>query len=139
MWKSNKKQKKAGRKPRWSQELLNDFIDIIVSSDQYKKKLIFRNMKCQQNAEVYGKIREELKERCATRGENFCFTVDQLRSKFKKCVSECKRAALTIKTGTTVGTRALKRCSGLRRKKMASILFSRGGPHEGHFWFLISC
>ena len=50
--KSNKKQKKAGRKPRWSQELLNDFIDIIVSSDQYKKKLIFRNMKCQQNAEV---------------------------------------------------------------------------------------
>ena len=39
----------------------------------------------------------------------------------------------------TVGTRALKRCSGLRRKKMASILFSRGGPHEGHFWFLISC
>ena len=35
--KSNKKQKKAGRKPKWSQELLNDFIDIIVSSDQYKK------------------------------------------------------------------------------------------------------
>ena len=59
-------------------------------------------MKCQQNAEVYGKIREELKERCATRGENFCFTVDQLRSKFKKCVSECKRAALTIKTGTGI-------------------------------------
>ena len=41
-------------------------------------------------------------ERCATRGENFCFTVDQLRSKFKKCVSECKRAALTIKTGTNI-------------------------------------
>ena len=59
-------------------------------------------MKCQQNAEIYGKIREELKERCATRGENFCFTVDQLRSKFKKCVSECKRAALTIKTETGI-------------------------------------
>jgi len=59
-------------------------------------------VKCQQNAEIYDKIREELKERCATRGENFCFTVDQLRSKFKKCVSECKRAALTMKTGTGI-------------------------------------
>ena len=38
--KSNKKEK-TGRKPRWSQKVLDDFIDIIVSSDQYKKKLIF--------------------------------------------------------------------------------------------------
>ena len=97
----NKKQKK-GRKPRWSQAVLDDFIDIIVSSDQYKKKLIFQNVKCQQNAEIYGKIREELKRRCISRGGNFSFTVEQLRSKFKKCVSECKRAALTIKTGTGI-------------------------------------
>lgn len=99
--KSNNKQK-TGRKPRWSQVVLDDFIDIIVSSDQYKKKLIFQNVKCQQNAEIYGKIREELKKRCSSRGENLSFTVDQLRSKFKKCVSECKRAALTIKTGTGI-------------------------------------
>ena len=59
-------------------------------------------MKCQQNAEIYGKIRDELKKRCTSRGENLCFTVDQLRSKLKKCVSECKRAALTIKTGTGI-------------------------------------
>ena len=96
--KSNNKQK-TGRRPRWSQVVLDDFIDIIVSSDQYKKKLIFQNVKCQQNAEIYGKIREELKKGCTSRGENLSFTVDQLRSKFKKCVSECKRAALTIKTG----------------------------------------
>ena len=38
--KSNNKQK-TGRKHRWSQVVLDDFIDIIVSSDQYKKKLIF--------------------------------------------------------------------------------------------------
>ena len=99
--KSNNKQK-TGRKPRWSQVVVDDFIDIIVSSDQYKKKLIFQNVKCQQNAEIYGKIREELKKRCTSRGENLSFTVDQLRSKFKKCVSECKRAALTIKTGTGI-------------------------------------
>ena len=67
--KSNNKQK-TGRKPRWSQVVLDDFIDIIVSSDQYKKKLIFQNVKCQQNAEIYGKIREELKKRCTSRGEN---------------------------------------------------------------------
>ena len=59
-------------------------------------------MKCQQNADIYGKIREELKKRCTSRGENLCFTVDQLRSNFKKCVYECKRAALTIKTGTGI-------------------------------------
>lgn len=100
--KSKNKRKKAGRKPRWSQELLNDFIDIIVSSDHYKTKLIFRNTKFQQNGEIYGKIREELKQRCVARDESFCFTVEQLRSKFKKCVSECKRAALTIKTGTGI-------------------------------------
>lgn len=35
--KSNIKQK-TGRKPRWSQVVLHDFTDIIVSSDQYKKK-----------------------------------------------------------------------------------------------------
>ena len=33
---------------------------------------------------------------------NLWFTVDQLRSKFKKCVSECKRAALTVRTGTGI-------------------------------------
>ncbi|PFX18960.1 hypothetical protein AWC38_SpisGene16641 [Stylophora pistillata] len=99
--KSNNKQE-TGRKHGWSQVVLDDFIDIIVSSDQYKKKLIFQNVKCQQNAEIYGKIREELKKRCSSRGENLSFTVDQLRSKLKKCVSECKRAALTIKTGTDI-------------------------------------
>lgn len=85
-----------------SQELLNDFIDIIVSSDHYKSKLIFRNTKFQQNGKIYGKIREELKQRCVARDESFCFTIDQLRSKFNKCVSECKRAALPIKTGTSI-------------------------------------
>ena len=99
---SNKKQKKPGRKPRWSQELLNDFIDIIVSTDEYKTKLIFRNIKCQQNGEIYGRIRDEMKKRTAAREENFYFTIDQLRSKFKKCVSECKKAALTIKSGTGI-------------------------------------
>ena len=40
----------------------------------------------------------ELKQRATERCEVIEFTVQQLRTKFKKCVSECKQAALTVKT-----------------------------------------
>ena len=67
-----------------------------------KKTLIFRNTKFQRNGELYGKIKLELEQRCAARGECVSISVDQLRSKFKKCVGECKRVALTIKTATGI-------------------------------------
>lgn len=41
-------------------------------------------------------------KRTSGREENFYFTIDQMRSKFKKCVSECKKGALTIKSGTGI-------------------------------------
>lgn len=69
--------------------MLNDFIDIIVSSEYYKKKLIFMNTKMQRNGEIYTGILEELEKRCAKRNEKVPFTVQQLRSKFKKCVGMC--------------------------------------------------
>ena len=97
-----KARKNAGRKSPWSQHQLDDFVDIIVGNEDYKKKLIFRNTKFQRNGELYGKIKLELEERCVARGENVSFSVDQLRSKFKKCVGECKRVALTIKTATGI-------------------------------------
>ena len=31
--------KKGGRKAKWSQSLLSDLVDIIISSEYYKKKL----------------------------------------------------------------------------------------------------
>lgn len=34
---------KGGRKAQWSQSLLGDLVDILISSDYYKKKLIFTN------------------------------------------------------------------------------------------------
>ncbi len=43
-----------------------------------------------------------MKDRCAEREEEINFTVGQLRSKFKKCVEECKKAALTIKTASGI-------------------------------------
>ena len=41
-------------------------------------------------------------KRTSGREENFYFIIDQMRSKFKKCVSECKKGALTIKSGTGI-------------------------------------
>ena len=71
-----------------------------MQDEEYKKKLIFRNTKFQRNGELYEKIKLELKQRCVVRNENMTFTVEQLRSKFKKCVGECQRVALTIQTAT---------------------------------------
>eukprot|EP00112_Aurelia_sp_Birch-Aquarium-sp1_P000882 Seg10852.1 transcript_id=Seg10852.1/GoldUCD/mRNA.D3Y31 product="hypothetical protein" protein_id=Seg10852.1/GoldUCD/D3Y31 len=73
----NAKKKKTGRKTQWTDSLLSDMTDIVVSSDHYKKKLIFTNTKNQKNAV-------------------------QLRNKFKKAVAECKKAALTIKSATGI-------------------------------------
>ncbi|PFX22343.1 hypothetical protein AWC38_SpisGene13176 [Stylophora pistillata] len=85
-----------------TQKQLNDLIDIILENEEYKKKLIFRNTKFQRNGELYKKIKLELEERCGTRNERISLTVDQIRSKFKKLVSECKKVALTIKTATGI-------------------------------------
>ena len=82
--------------------MLNDFIDIIVSSEYNKKKLIFMNTKTQRNGEIYENILKELNKRCAKRDEKVPFTVQQLRSKFKKCVGTCKQAALTIKSASGI-------------------------------------
>ena len=50
---------------------LNDFIDIIVSDEYNKKKLIFTDTKNQRNVSIYQNILAELKKRCAKRGEDF--------------------------------------------------------------------
>jgi uncharacterized protein (DUF885 family) len=100
--KKGKEKKKPGRKSNWSSETIDDFIDIVVNDDYYKKKLVFTNTKNQKNGEIYEKILSVLKERATKRGEVINFTVAQLRNKFKKCVSECKQAALTIKTATGI-------------------------------------
>lgn len=97
-----KNTKKRGRRGNWTVDALNDFIDIIVSDEYIKKKLIFTNTKNQKNAAIYEKILTELKKRCAERGEKFEANIHQLRNKFKKCVAECKKAALTIKTATGI-------------------------------------
>ena len=97
-----KDKKKPGRKPRWCPKALDDFIDIVVTNESYKKKLILTNSKNQHNGLIYKKIFEELKARASNRDDVFSFCVPQLRSKFKKCVSFCKQAALPQKTVTGI-------------------------------------
>ena len=87
---NGKKKKKPGRKAKWCSRALDDIIDIIVSNSSYKKKLIFTNTKNQRNGELYGEILKEVKARASARGEDFHFSVNQLRSKFKN-VSVCVR------------------------------------------------
>ena len=77
---------------------MDDMVDIIVTSDYYKRKLIFTNTK----GEIYGQIRLEIQERAAKRNSKFMFSISQMRTKFKKCISECKNAAMTIKTATGI-------------------------------------
>ena len=45
---------------------------------------------------------KELKSRASARGENLAFNINQVTTKFKKCISICKQAALTIKTSTGI-------------------------------------
>ena len=94
--------KKVGRKGRWITSVLDDFIGVITNNEAYKDKLIFRNTKNQQNGILYEKIQKELKARSAEREEDFTFSIAQLRSKFKKCVGECKKAALTIRSASGI-------------------------------------
>ena len=97
-----KKKKKAGRKAVWSNTLLDDAVDIIVSDEVFRKHLFFRNTRNQINTEVYGKVLERLKDRAEGRNETVEFTPVQLRTKLKKATSECKKAALTMKTATGI-------------------------------------
>ena len=109
--KGNKK-KKPGWKAKWCPRALDELIDMIVSSNSYKKKLIVTNTKNQRNGELYGEILKEVKPTASARDENFCFSVNQLRSKFEKCVCPCKQTALTQKK-QQLGSNDFKRIKDL--------------------------
>lgn len=93
---------KSGRKAKWSQSLLGDLVDIVISNDYYKNKLILTNTKNQKNGEIHKKVLVELKERAAVRNEEVPFDHVQLQTKFKKAIAECKKTSLTMKTSTGI-------------------------------------
>ena len=55
-----------------------------------------------QYGAMYEKILTELRNRREKRGETISFQPNQLHTKFKKCVGECKKADLTILTATGI-------------------------------------
>ena len=94
--------RKSGRKAKWSEALLNDTVDIIVNNEYFKRTLIFENAKNRRNAEIYMNVLQKLKERAAERNETVPFTDIQLRTGFKRAVSDCKKAAFTMKTSSGI-------------------------------------
>ena len=96
------KKKKVGRKSSWKEDDITDMVDIVCNSDYYKKRIIFTNSKNSRNNEVYSKLLKDMQERFEARGHEVRFTVEQVRNKLKKLISECKKVALTVKTATGV-------------------------------------
>ena len=82
---------KGGRKAMWSQSLLSDLVDIIISSEYYKKKLIFTNTKNQKNGEIYAQILVTLKERASERGEEVPFTNFNFAQSSRRQLHNAKR------------------------------------------------
>lgn len=120
------KKKKSGRKSSWMpDEDIDDLVDIVINNDYYQRKLIFTNTKCQRNAEIYKEILEELEHRALSRGTELKFTAKQLRTKFKKCVSACKHAALTMKTASGIKRFQENRALGACFNALLSLVKSR--------------
>ena len=94
--------KKGGPKSLWTTEMLDDLVDIIVSNERYKRKLIFTNCPTTSNAVVYQEIVKEMQRRYSQRGCTFDLTLAQTRNKFKKMMSTCKTALMTVKTASGI-------------------------------------
>ena len=75
---------------------------IILENDKFKTKLPLTNTKNTKNGIYYEQVITELRKKLEERGEEFNFDTQQTRSKFKRCVSLCKKAALTIKTASGI-------------------------------------
>ena len=95
---SKGEKKNAGRRSLWTSEHLDDMVDIITNSENFKRKLIFTNNKRATNSEIYKHVLEKIMERHLL----FPFNLSQIRNKFKWCISTCKKVALTIQTVTGI-------------------------------------
>jgi len=86
---SRAKKKKAGRRSSWKEEDVVDMVDIVCSSDHYKRKILFTNSKNTRNNDVYNRLLKDLQERVVARGHEFPFNVEQVRNQLKKLIGEC--------------------------------------------------
>ena len=96
------KKKKYGRKGQWPDALINDLVDIIIEDEKLKEKLLFTNIKNVKNSQYYAIVIDELEKRCAENGEEFKFNLKQTRERFKRYVSICRNAIMTVKTASGI-------------------------------------
>ena len=66
-----------------------------------------------------------MKARCAERNEEFNISVNQLQSKFKKLVGECKKLALTVETASGIENFIRDRGYGTTFNNLYSLLKTR--------------
>ena len=93
--KKREKSAKRGRKCLWPKIAVTDLVDIILENEKYKTKLLLTNTKNVKNRVYYDQVITELKKRFEEWEEEFLYNVPQTRSKSKRCVSICRKAALT--------------------------------------------
>ena len=92
-----KKRKKLGRKATWKESQITDMVNVISNDEELVRKLVFTNVKKSSNTDAYEKVLLQL-------GNDFPFTVKQMRTKFKWCISVCKKACLTMKTASGISS-----------------------------------
>ena len=102
--KGGKKEKEGrkGRRGQWTERLADDLVDIILDNDKYSEKLLLTNVKNVRNGQYYGKVIEELKERCSKKGKDFPFYVAQTRQKLKRCINICRDVVMKVKTSSGI-------------------------------------
>ena len=101
-------------------------VDVVCESEYFRKKLIFTNNKPQKNKEVYGKVLEELKKR---NDGDFPFTIEQIRVKFKSCVSQCKKVSLLRMTASGVKNFVDEKSLGSWFFQLFTLISSRDSCH----------
>ena len=86
------------------------------------------NLKNQKNADIYEKFLKELKARGSKRGEDVPFSAVQLRTKFKKSISECKKVGLTVKTATGIKRLQEEKGYGAWFNQLYALVKTRDSP-----------
>ena len=99
---ASRKRGKRRKKCQWSDNDLDDFVDIVVNDENHRRKLIFQNTMSKANKANYESICKELKSRAKKRGCVFDKSITQMRNKFKKLVSECEKVSMIFKTATGI-------------------------------------
>ena len=98
---SKPQSKRAGRKAQWLDNHVADMIDVICSDEYFKKKSLFTNSKHSKNGEVYSQVLEEIRRRYSD-PESFPYSTEQMRTKFKRSIVECKKVALMVRSATGI-------------------------------------